>query len=138
MKAMTKDNERIRLILSIKPEYVDKIFEGIKKFEFRKHKPKFTVNIAYIYETAPVSKLIGYVTLGKIREGTPYRIWKDYGAKGGISKEAFDQYFEGKKKAYAIPLVSPKKYLDPTHLDNPPQSFRYAKSEELNRFIEVD
>ena len=48
-----------RVLLSINPEYVEKIFSGEKEFEFRKNRCKSDVNKMVIYCTSPVMKVIG-------------------------------------------------------------------------------
>lgn len=49
------------LVMSIKPQYADEIYDGNKKFEFRKKPPTNLKAVYLIYESAPVSKLTGTV-----------------------------------------------------------------------------
>lgn len=49
------------LVMSIKPEYAAKIYDGTKDFEFRKVPPRNLDALYLIYESAPVSKLTGAV-----------------------------------------------------------------------------
>ena len=44
------------ILLSINPEYAEKIMDGSKKFEFRKRKCKRRVDKIIIYSTSPVKK----------------------------------------------------------------------------------
>ena len=46
------------LLLSIKPEYVEKILQGEKKFEYRKRLAKEDVSYIYVYSTAPSMKVV--------------------------------------------------------------------------------
>lgn len=50
----------MKVLLSIKPEFANKIFEGSKKFEFRRSifKNKQVKSIV-VYASAPISKVIG-------------------------------------------------------------------------------
>ena len=41
------------ILLSIKPEYVNKIIAGTKKYEFRKHLAQGDIQKIIIYSTAP-------------------------------------------------------------------------------------
>lgn len=50
------------LVMSIKPQYADAIYSGVKQFEFRKKPPTNLKAVYLIYESAPVSKLTGTVT----------------------------------------------------------------------------
>ena len=49
------------ILLSIKPEYCRKIFEGTKKYEFRKHLAQNDVEKIVVYSTAPEKKVIGEI-----------------------------------------------------------------------------
>ena len=49
------------LVMSIKPQYADAIYSGVKRFEFRKKPPTNLKAVYLIYESAPVSKLTGTV-----------------------------------------------------------------------------
>lgn len=55
------------ILLSIKPEWAEKIYNGEKTIEWRKSRPKLDRNNrhtrVYIYETAPVKRITGYFTL---------------------------------------------------------------------------
>ena len=50
-----------KILLSIKPEFADKIMSGKKKFEYRTHVPSRPINTIVIYSTFPVGKIIGEV-----------------------------------------------------------------------------
>lgn len=50
------------LVISIKPKYAGLIYDGIKKIEFRKVPPRNLNSFYLVYESAPVSKLTGYIT----------------------------------------------------------------------------
>lgn len=49
------------LVMSIKPEYAQAIYSGVKIFEFRKKAPTNMDAIYLVYESAPVSKITGSV-----------------------------------------------------------------------------
>lgn len=48
------------ILLSVFPEYVDRILSGEKRFEFRKHIPVEVVDHIVFYATAPVAENIMY------------------------------------------------------------------------------
>lgn len=61
----------------------------------------------------------------------------------GITKKFFDQYFEGRKKGYALKISSPKLYENPI---NPfdlfssfvaPQSFKYLTAEDFEPTLSI-
>lgn len=49
------------ILLSIKPEYANRIFDGSKKYEFRKHLPQKKIDKIVVYSTDPVQRVIGEV-----------------------------------------------------------------------------
>ena len=56
----------MNVILSIKPEFVEKIFSGEKQYEYRKVLFKQKVDTVYIYASRPISKIVGEFKIEKI------------------------------------------------------------------------
>lgn len=121
------------VLLSIKPEFAHKIFEGSKKFEFRKQVFKDTsVKKVIVYSSSPEQKVIGEFEIETILDGTPNNIWIQTKLYSGISQEFYDEYFEGRDKAYAIKVASTKMYrkqktLADFNVQSAPQSFAYVE-----------
>jgi len=124
----------MKILLSIKPEYADKILNGQKKYEFRKviFKDK-RVNKVIIYATMPVGKVIGEFEIEDILQDLPTSIWKETKEFSGITHKFFSEYFNGRNKAFAIKVKNPFKYNVPVELSSivkngiPPQSFCYLE-----------
>ncbi len=118
--------------MSIKPEFAHKIFEGSKKFEFRKQVFKdSSVKTVIVYSSSPEQKVIGEFEIETILSGSPNEIWKQTKQYSGISQEFYDEYFDGRDIAYAIKVVTIKKYSKPKSLVDynicsAPQSFVYV------------
>jgi len=127
----------MNVILSIKPQFVEEIIAGRKKYEFRKKGFKKQVRKVFLYASSPVCRFIGEFTLGQILEGPPDMIWSKTSSHAGITHESFDKYNDKKKIAYALEIKDLKVYdrpIDPLDLFTvftPPQSFRYIRSEML-------
>jgi predicted transcriptional regulator len=121
--------------LSIKPEFVQEIINGNKKFEYRKRIFKKEVESVIIYSTKPEGKIIGEFTIEKVINETPNNIWHETHHSSGISKEFFFEYFSGYDEGFAIKIKEFIKYknpIDPKSLNNkfnPPQSFMYIKDD---------
>jgi type I restriction enzyme S subunit len=119
-------------ILSIKPQYADAIFSGLKKVEFRKFAFKKDVEKVFVYSISPVKKIIGYFTFNTIVENSPQILWEQFGRIGFIGEDEFFKYFENKNTGFSICIESTYKFLesiDPyKEFKNfiPPQSFCYA------------
>lgn len=60
-----------RILLSIKPEYVEQIERHTKLFEFRKRKFKNVPSEILIYASAPVKRIVGIILVRDIIEDTP-------------------------------------------------------------------
>lgn len=124
----------MKVLLSIKPKYVEKIFAGIKKYEYRKKIFKNTdVNTIVIYSSNPIKKIVGEFKIKKIIKDSPQKLWELAPKNTGIDRITFDKYFHLKKEGYAIEIGEIKIYKTPKSLDNlglkkPPQSFLYLKN----------
>lgn len=118
------------ILLSIKPEYVKKLFEGSKKYEFRRKPCKRTVNKIVIYETNPTQKVVGEIEVLRILENSPERLWEETWECAGIEKEFFMEYFKGCAIAYCYEVKNVIMYSRPKTLQDygisaAPQSFVY-------------
>lgn len=117
----------MKVLLSIKPKYVEKIFLGQKRFEYRKAIFKrCDVDTIVIYETKPIGKIVGEVKIRKVYQDTPRNIWNKTKNFSGIDIEDFFKYFRNKDIAYAIELENIIKYSNPIDITcAPPQSYKY-------------
>ena len=121
----------MKVLLSIKPEFAFKIFEGKKKFEFRKVIFKNpNVKTVVVYASSPVQRVIGEFEIDNILSSDPTEIWRLTKKYSGISEDFFNEYFADREIAHAIKIKNTKKYKHPLHLkDNfnvvPPQSYLY-------------
>ena len=119
-----------QMLLSIRPQYVDSIISGKKKYEYRKFRCREDVESILIYETTPTQRVIGEVIIEEVLEDSLESIWDKTKKYSGISKDFFDEYYKGKEKAYAYRLgklnvfSQPKKLMD-YGIKYAPQSFRY-------------
>ena len=122
------------LLLSIKPEYVEKILQGEKKFEYRKRLAKEDVSYIYVYSTAPSMKVVASVHIEGHLSDSPAALWEKTKAAAGISRAKFRDYFRGCKTAYAYKLGKVEVFESPKNLSDfgvavAPQSFVYIKIE---------
>lgn len=123
----------MKVLLSIKPEFVKKIFSSEKRYEFRKviFKNK-DIKKVVIYASSPVSKIVGEFTIETVVQDKPETIWELTKNYSGVNEDYFKQYFKGKNKAYAIKVKRVVQYQKSIELNEigvkcPPQSFMYLK-----------
>lgn len=132
----------MKVLLSIKPEYVYRILLREKKYEYRKKIWKREdIEEVVIYSSYPVKKVVGTFVIEKILEGNPQEIWNQTKEHSGISKEKYDRYFKETDKAYAIYIPEFRPYKEPMTLGElwhkvygaplkevkAPQNFMYLK-----------
>lgn len=120
-----------KIIISINPEYVEKIISGEKKFEYRTKAAKEDINKIIIYETKPIMKVVAEVEILDVIATTPEELWNQTKNQSGITKSFFDEYFKNKQIAYAYKLGTVKVYEKPKSLLDfglrmAPQSFAYV------------
>lgn len=121
----------MRVLLSIKPEFAYKIFDGTKKYEFRKTLFKRKdVNKVVVYASNPVKRVIGEFSIADILTDDVESIWKITEQYSGISEKFYNQYFENKDMANAIKVGEVIRYKTPKLLSDfeieyAPQSFVY-------------
>ena len=82
------------ILLPIKREYVNLIFNGEKKFEFRKRLCKEDISKIVIYETAPTKLVVGEVQVEEKLILPKNELWNLARCHAGVEKQFYDQYFE--------------------------------------------
>ena len=92
------------ILLSINPEYVERILAGSKKYEFRIRLANRTVDKILMYSTAPIMKVVGEVEVVKTISSSPSALWEYTKKFAGISRDKYRKYFKGCKVAYAYQL----------------------------------
>lgn len=121
----------MKVLLSIKPEFVERIFDGSKKYEYRKMLFKRKdINVVVIYASAPVQRVVGEFSIIDILSEEIDILWDKTKEYSGISKEYYMSYFQNKKVANAIKIGKIKKFkkmklLSEYNIVQAPQSFCY-------------
>ena len=121
----------MKIILSIKPEFANKIFDGTKKFEFRRAIFKNEqVKTVVVYASSPMQLVIGEFDIDIILKADLDTLWAETREHAGIEKQFFYDYFGDKEHGFAIKIKKTRKYRTPLCLREhynvqPPQSFLY-------------
>ena len=125
----------MKILLSIKPEFASKIFDGSKKYEYRRtiFKRKGVKSIV-LYVSDPTRLVIGEFEIGDILYDKPDELWAKTWNHAGITKKGFMDYFTNLTQGYAIAIKQARKYETPLSLNElmisqPPQSFRYLNTD---------
>jgi predicted transcriptional regulator len=130
------------ILLSIRPKYAKKIFDGSKTVELRKVRPKRigSGTLILVYVSSPIKSLVGAFKVDRITEKPLNALWNVVRNKAGITREEFDTYYAGTSTGVAIFFDEAWCLPEPIALEDlrdrlsefyPPQDFRYAKVSEL-------
>ena len=136
------------LIISLKPCYADRLFEGLKTVELRRRiASQISNREVFIYVSSPVRTLRGGFRVGQVWEGSPEAVWCVVSELSTLSRQEFDAYFRGQAVAYALEVTNVWEYQSPVSLSwlrskfddfVVPQSWRYAKIEEQDVFRKME
>lgn len=141
-------NAKMRpLLLSLKPCYADRVFDGLKTVELRRRIASHIEDRdVFVYVSSPVMELRGGFRVGDFWHGTPEEIWTKVSELAHIDKQDFDTYFEGQAFAYAFEIKEVWESREPVSLDTlrkefakfvVPQSWRYVREDEHKFFQEM-
>ena len=127
------------LMLSIRPKYAGRIFDGTKSVELRRLRPRVSMgDIVVIYVSAPIGAVLGSAKVGCVLEDRPTRLWKSVGAQCGLTRAEFASYFSGVTMGFGIVLHDPFRREKPVTLQQlqrdmpkfrPPQGYKYLRED---------
>jgi predicted transcriptional regulator len=132
------------LFISVRPRFAELLLNGQKTVELRRVQPAVASgSLVLLYASSPVCALVGTASIGNIQVSAHDDIWCRHGARTGISRDEYDDYFEGADTAVAIILTSvlplpravPLRELrQGRKWFRPPQSFRYLDRHQIASF----
>ncbi|MEZ4725691.1 MAG: ASCH domain-containing protein [Caldilineaceae bacterium] len=130
------------LMLSIQPQYAEKIFQGIKTVELRKVKPNVVQgDTVFVYISSPIQELYGKFEVDKVISKPVEELWKIVNRDAGVSQKEFFDYYKDTNIGYGIYLRSPVIIKCPISLNDlrrvwknfyPPQGYKYLNAAELS------
>ncbi|MDW3192726.1 MAG: DUF3850 domain-containing protein [Cytophagales bacterium] len=133
------------LLISIKPQFAERIFSGNKSIELRKTSPKVSEgDLILFYVTSPEKMVKGIGRVKGLIEDTPANIWSEYQETAGIGEELYFDYYQNSNRAIGILLKDVVEFKKTVSLSDikstfpsfaPPQSYRYlSKFDFLRKF----
>jgi predicted transcriptional regulator len=123
----------MQVLLSIRPEFALKIFDGSKRYEYRRAIFKNReVSRVIVYASSPIKQVIGEFEIEDILNEELRSLWVKTKHHAGISEERFFHYFTNKSKGYAIKIKATRVYPNPLSIrsfmiSSPPQSYIYLR-----------
>lgn len=134
------------LLISVKPEFADKILEGSKTIELRKSSPNVQCgDLIVLYSTIPVAAVVGICRVGGIIKCPPQELWELHSNQLGIDYSRYEDYYKDMSTCIGIKLEKACSLRNKLPLLNikrifpsfsPPQTFRYfTKTKVLRGFL---
>jgi len=135
------------LLISLKPNYADLVFKGLKTAELRRRLARHLEDRdVYVYVSSPVRQLRGGFKIGQVWSGAPEEIWEMVSDLAGVSEAEFATYYKGRKIAYALEILDVWEFAEPPTLARlrtkfpkfvVPQSYRYVRAQEIRSFCRL-
>jgi predicted transcriptional regulator len=125
------------MLVSIHPRFADQIMVGNKTVELRKSRPSAVAGQPVaVYSTSPRAAIVALCRVVEIDSGLPSEIWDRVGDRAGVTRQDFDRYFDGCRRAFAIHLGDVERLEVPISLDHlragssfhPPQTWHYLNT----------
>ncbi|MFN4023410.1 MAG: hypothetical protein ACK4MQ_01140 [Hyphomonas sp.] len=134
------------ILLSVQPEFVEKIFSGQKRIELRRRfiRDASDIDYLFIYCTAPISAIVGSAIIERVEELTIEKIVDERDQYTGIDRERATNYFDGLETGFAIWLSSVQKLKENICMDElpalgvkrPPQSYSYVSTNVICKHLD--
>jgi predicted transcriptional regulator len=135
------------VIVSIRPVHARDILAGRKTVELRRRFPVEAVvgRLLIIYASAPEQAIIGAARIKAVRRMRVGALWRSFGIRACVEREAFFDYFSDICEGYGVVLgpvaqfkhAIPVSELRERYGFSPPQSYRYVRG-QLAKLLEDD
>lgn len=128
------------LLLTIKSEFAEMIFDGTKRIELRRRRPRVAPgDYLIIYVPAPFKRIAGVVTVERVIEARIHTLWRRVRIGCGIPYREFLSYFAGLSVGFGIELTRPARLGSPVSLEAlraiepsfSPQGYKYLSREDI-------
>lgn len=134
---------RSALLLSIQPHHAEKIFNGTKRVELRRVRPRVIAgDLVLVYVSTPIKALTGAFEVKAVVEASPRKLWQAVAGDAGLTRNEFFKYFSGASLGFGIRLRKVWSLPKPValislrrnwHRFRPPQSYQYLSDHEVQK-----
>lgn len=105
------------LIMSIRPEYAERILAGTKTVEIRRRFSTARVPATCVlYASSPVQQVVGQVNIVRATRLDPYQAWVRFGQRAQCSQREMVDYASGANEVSVLELANPLRYPTPVAL----------------------
>ncbi len=136
------------LLLSVRPEYAQKIFGGTKTVELRRILPRIAKgDLVLVYVSSPVKAVMGAFTVDQVIDQRPEALWRMVEGKAGLTRREFKAYFSGASRGCGIFFTDVLSLQKPVTLQSlrerwpafqPPQGYCYLAQREMYRELAME
>ncbi|HEY4929345.1 MAG TPA: hypothetical protein VIH95_09360 [Acidimicrobiales bacterium] len=129
------------VLLSVRSPHVERLLSGAKTVEFRRRPWKVPDGSTVIlYESRGRRAIVGSLVVQSTAVGSRSAMWESHGARSGLTRREYREYFAGARVAVAISVIRVRQLDEPLTLDelrqrdpafHVPQSYRFMASDEL-------
>lgn len=133
------------ILISVAPDYSRAILRGHKTVELRRRRFDVAVGTRiWLYSKLPVGSIEATAIVEGICEATPETLWTQFKLVAGITRAAFDDYFQGCNQGYAVMLRDVGPVLPALNLSqlraefngfHPPQFFKRLSCHHIKRLV---
>ncbi|MEM7015429.1 MAG: hypothetical protein AAF585_28555 [Verrucomicrobiota bacterium] len=128
------------ILLSLRPEYADLVFQGLKTAELRRRIGHVAENReVFIYVTSPVMAVRGSFRVGHVWKGDPDEVWAKVHQLAQVSRSVFDAYYNGKTVAYALEIRDVKEFSESVTLKSLRERFpKFVVPQSYRRLLPAE
>lgn len=129
------------VLLSVRAPHVERLLSGAKTVEFRRRPWKVPDGATLlIYESRDRRAIVGSLVVESTAVGSRSAMWASHGARSGLTRREYREYFAGATVAVAISVGRVRQLDEPLTLSelrrrspafHVPQSYRFMDAEEL-------
>lgn len=101
---------RERVMMSLNPEYYELIWQGLKRYEFRRRYLADRPTTWFVYLTTPVSKLAAVIDLDPAVVDAPRRIAEIAEQVRVGNGDSVHEYLKDLERGFAIPIKQVREY----------------------------
>jgi predicted transcriptional regulator len=129
------------VLLSVRSQHVERLLSGAKTVEFRRRPWKVPNGATVLlYESRGRRAIVGSLIVESTVVGSRTAIWASHGARSGLTRREYREYFAGATVAVAINVGRVRQLGEPLTLNelrrrsptfHVPQSYRFMGTDEL-------
>jgi len=132
------------LLLSVRAEFAERIFNGTKTVELRRRRPQVGPgDYLIIYVPAPLKCIAGVVTVERVVEGRLRTLWQQVRGGCALSHIEFERYFGELTIGHGVFLARPARLASPLALSMlrgieprfTPQGYKYLSRRDVSEAL---